>query len=108
MLPVPLIRQLCFPMDKYLLLGALTLTELYDPATGTWSYTGSLNTGRYAHTATPLPDGKVLVGGGINNLLVLSSAEIYDPSNGTWSLTASMNSPRELDGAILLPNNRVL
>jgi len=62
--------------------------ELYDPITGKWSTTGSLNDRRELHGATLLPDGKVLVVGGSNNLeLSLASAELYDPASGTWALT---------------------
>src|SRR5438094_168165 len=47
--------------------------------------TGSLATARTFHTATLLPNGKVLVAGGGNN-----SAELYDPASGTWSATGSL------------------
>jgi hypothetical protein len=60
--------------------GALSSAELYDPASGTWSFTtGSLTTARSIHTETLLPDGKVLVAGGDGNSGILNSAELYVP-----------------------------
>src|SRR5947209_8060448 len=56
----------------------LSGAELYDPATGSWSSTGSLTTARREHTATLLPSGKVLVSGGLGSSGSLSSAELYD------------------------------
>ena len=90
-------------------------TELYDPATGTWSVAGHLNTGRSLHTATLLEDGQVLVAGGTDGTLVdigeyrsESSAELFDPATGTWNITASLNEARNSHTATRLPNGRVL
>jgi hypothetical protein len=56
------------------------------------NYTGSMNTGRWSHTATLLADGKVLVVGGTTLYGgVLASAELYDPATGTWTVTGSLN-----------------
>lgn len=78
--------------------AALAYCELYDPAGGTWSPTGSLHTARSGHQATLLPDGRVLVTGGEAAVAAdgtfspraLASAELYDPLTGTWTPAAPL------------------
>ena len=79
-----------------------------DPATGVWTPTGSLSIYRILHTATLLPNGKVLVAGGFGGAFSLTSAELYDPATGVWTATGSMNIGRDSHTATLLPNGQVL
>jgi hypothetical protein len=57
----------------------LMLVPPHAVASGGFETTGSLNTARGGHTPTLLPNGKVLVAGGVNTSGVLASAELYDP-----------------------------
>jgi Galactose oxidase, central domain len=86
----------------------LSSAELYDPASGTWTFTGSLNSARYIHTAILLSNGMVLVGGGIIGFNAFASAELYNPASGTWTFTGSLNTARFDHTATLLPNGMVL
>jgi hypothetical protein len=53
--------------------------ELYDPATGIWTASGSLGTARRSHGISLLPNGHVLVAGGALSD-ALTSSEIYTPA----------------------------
>ena len=87
--------------------------EVYDPATGTFSPTGSLTATRVGQTTTLLQDGRVLITGGVScgeaeHAGIWASAELYDPVTGTFSPTGSMSRPRQSHAATLLPDGRVL
>jgi len=87
----------------------LASAEIYDPASGTFSATGSMSRPREGHTATTLRDGRVLiVGGSSNGIQTLGSAEIYDPSSGVFSGTGHLNQPRVAHVAALLGTGNVL
>jgi hypothetical protein len=67
---------------------------------------GSARTG---HTATLLPDGRVLiVGGGDGRRSAVASAELWDPASETFEATGSLGHSRSGHTATLLPDGRVL
>lgn len=57
----------------------LASAELYNPATGTWSATGSMSNARAGHTSTVLHNGNVVTAGGSDAVNELDSAELYTP-----------------------------
>ncbi|OJH37298.1 Kelch repeat-containing protein [Cystobacter ferrugineus] len=77
--------------DGYSVVG-LNSVEIYDPATNTWSLAAPMTFARYSHTATRLPNGKVLVIGGASPSSGGAIPELYDPATNSWLPLASMNS----------------
>ena len=92
--------------------GATDAYEVYDVIENTLKliHSGRLNRARFLHTATLLPDGKVLIAGGTaSGKEGMDSAEIYDPpTRNTEVLSSHLSVKRYLHSATLLPDGRVL
>ena len=95
----------------------LATAEVWDPATGAFEMTGPMTTGRAGHSATLLPDGRVLVIGGDSAVADdpdvtrpgPSTAEAWDPASGTFEPMPPMIHRYPWgNSAVLLPDGRVL
>ncbi len=97
--------------DENLCCGAppVTSAELYNPATGTFSATGSMTTGRDDFALVLLQNGEVLAAGGDQapGSGIPSTAELYNPATGTWTATGSMTTSVSNPGFVLLQNGDV-
>jgi hypothetical protein len=85
--------------------GRYMSAELYDPATGTFILTGSMQAARFklSEAVALLANGRVLVAGG--SPLV----EIYNPASGTFiPAVGRLDAERFYTTATLLPNGSVL
>lgn len=86
--------------------------ELYDPNTNKWSITDSMFVPRKDHSASQLPDGRVLVVSGqyaitYPNIVYLNSCEVFNPSVGQWFLTDSIDVPQVGNASVVLSDGRV-
>lgn len=98
--------------DLYTVLNSV---EIYDAATDTWSTGAPMRQARAGETATLMPDGDVLVTGGVGSMSTgsagqggLASVEIYDPQSDTWSTLPPMHLGRSGHTATLLSDGNVL
>jgi hypothetical protein len=86
-----------------------TTWEVFDPQSEQWIAGGIMSAPRAWHTATLLPNGKVLVAGGADNVSgPIATAELYDPIADTWGPASPMLRTRYRHTATLLPNGKVL
>ena len=87
---------------------AIASAEIFDPATNTFTPTSDMNEPRNGHTATLLPNGKVLLAGGWNLEGRTATAELYEPQTATFEYVGSLMAPRQGFTATLLKNGNVL
>jgi hypothetical protein len=90
--------------------GPMSSAEVYDPASGSFSATGSMNVERTGHAATRLSNGKILIAGGWAPFFSSTAdeyAELYDPTAGTFIANAPLPAGAGCP-ATLLSNDKVL
>ena len=103
-------------------LEGLKNARIYDPATNSWSQTGSMNYGRWYPSMVTLGDGKLFVASGVTKLIKplypnrpmdsgtnVKQTETYDPATGKWTYNgASADRSLPLFPRLhLLPNGHV-
>lgn len=85
--------------------------NIFNPETEKWTLTDSLEIPRLVYTATLLPNGKVLVSGGVNTATMdysIKSTEIYNPKTRKWHQGSDMNDIHYNHTSTLLDDGRVL
>jgi RHS repeat-associated protein len=94
--------------------ATVNTSQLWNPANGQWGSGPTLDAARHGHTATLMPNGNVLVTGGMNlasgTTTVLNTAAIYTnpatgSSTGSWAATGNMAAARRFHTATLLTTN---
>lgn len=101
------------PADREPALGiprsfSLDSTEIFDPATGTWSAGPSLSVSRFKHTASILDDGTVVVAGGWSSTTNLATSELLRPGSDRWEAGPTASTPRDGHRAVVVDDSVLL
>src|SRR5205085_7682546 len=84
-------------------------TEIYDPRTDTWHDAAPLPEPRVRFSIAALPDGRVLVAGGLSRIgKAMSTSVIYDPVANAWRAGPDMFVPRIEQAVVQLRGGDVL
>ncbi|MGD0861868.1 MAG: kelch repeat-containing protein [Candidatus Limnocylindrales bacterium] len=88
---------------------SLASSEIYDPVLNAWTATGSMATGRARGSMTTLPDGRVLIVGGVDPAYrVMATAEIWDAPSGRWHATGRLGTALMGPALAVLHDGRVV
>jgi hypothetical protein len=92
--------------------GYIASAQIYDPTTDSYTAEVSSPTARAGATATLLPNGKVLIAGGLTGSGNTTLVELFDPTansgKGSFTTMTSMLAGRVSHTATLLPDGTVL
>ncbi|MGZ5967465.1 MAG: Kelch repeat-containing protein [Polyangiales bacterium] len=80
----------------------LSSAEIFDPATGTFTSTGSMTDTRKLFALVVPKDGKPLAIGGVGYMAPVISVERFDPSTNTWTTIAPLNNIHSPTQAVVM------
>src|SRR5438105_3106854 len=110
----PMLRALTNFTAHFLILSLIACSGVgnahkVSAAEGVVTPAASMKTARSGHTTTLLPNGNVLIAGGMNgNGSYFETVEIYSRATNTFKPAQSMSTRRVGHTATLLPNKKVL
>lgn len=100
----PQVRRFAPPLAAILVAAAFA----WPSRSGTLVPAGEMHAPRAAHSASALPDGRVLIAGGFAQQGGAGSAEFYDPRSNRFVPAPAMHTPRHSHAAVTLADGRVL
>jgi hypothetical protein len=89
-------------------------TNIFDPATNTWTRVADMRTPRWYPTLTELSDGRYVAisGNSTNASTWADTPEVYDPTTNTWTLLSKVSTSQvhevEYPFSYLIPNGNIL
>lgn len=86
--------------------GPLVTAEIFDPASTSWTPTGSLSVAREGHQAVMMPSGVVFIVGGAGAGGIVGALETY--LNGQFRAIGILNTPRMASAIVPLGVGKVL